>query len=128
MHKFVYLNILKNNLHRSAEKLGLGRDFYFQSDNDPKHTAHVVRTWVAYNVVHTLPTPPQSPDLNPIEHVWAELDVRLRRHHITNKNQAKQLLLEEWNKIEPEFTRKLVHSMPKRIREVIKNKGLHTRY
>ncbi|CAK9818687.1 Transposable element Tc1 transposase [Anthophora plagiata] len=113
MDKIVYLNILKNNLKKSAEKLGLGRDFYFQSDNDPKHTAHIVRMWVVYNVAHTLPTLAQSPDLNPIEHLWAELEIRLRKHHITNKNQLKQLLLEEWNNIQPEFTSKLVHSMPK---------------
>ena len=66
----------------------------------------------AYNVAHTLLTPPQSPYLNPIEHLWIDLETRIRKHYITNKNQLKDLLLEEWNKIQAEFTSKLVHSMP----------------
>ncbi|KOX74792.1 hypothetical protein WN51_00399 [Melipona quadrifasciata] len=43
MDKIVYLNILKENLKESAAKLALRQNFYFQSDNDPKHTAHIVR-------------------------------------------------------------------------------------
>ncbi|CAK9833803.1 Transposable element Tc1 transposase [Anthophora retusa] len=41
MDKTVYLNILKNNLKKSDEKLGRGRDFYFQNENDPKHTVYI---------------------------------------------------------------------------------------
>ena len=38
-----YLNILKVNLNQSAQGLNLGEDFWFQQDNDPKHTAHNVK-------------------------------------------------------------------------------------
>lgn len=38
MNKTVYLNILKNNLNQSAEKFKIRNDYYFQQDNDPKHT------------------------------------------------------------------------------------------
>ncbi|GFV95851.1 transposable element Tcb2 transposase [Trichonephila clavipes] len=40
----------KNNLIQSASKLGLEESFLFQQDNDPKHTARVVREWLLYNV------------------------------------------------------------------------------
>ncbi|GFU85747.1 transposable element Tc1 transposase [Trichonephila clavipes] len=50
MNQYIYLNILKNNLSQSASKLGLDGSFTFQQDNDPKHTARVVREWLLYNV------------------------------------------------------------------------------
>ena len=69
MDKNVYLNILKTNIKESAQKMGLENDFYFQQDNDPKHTAWVVRMWLLYNAPKMLVTPSQSPDINPIEHL-----------------------------------------------------------
>ena len=40
----------------------------------------------------------------------------------------KEKLMEEWEKIDPEVTKKLVHSMQKRLQEIIKNNGKHTSY
>ncbi|GFU52727.1 transposable element Tcb2 transposase [Trichonephila clavipes] len=37
-------------------------------DNDPKHTAEMVKLWLLYNVPNQLHMDPQSSDLNPIEH------------------------------------------------------------
>lgn len=128
MDKTVYLNILKENVKKSADKLNLPRSFTFQQDNDPKHSAHDVRMWLTINIAHVLPHPPQSPDLNPIEHLWEELDRRVKRRPISNKSELKQALIEEWQKIGEETTKKLVHSMPNRLDAVIKQKGLPTKY
>jgi hypothetical protein len=70
MNRFGYLNILKNNLKQSARKFGLDRCFVFQQDNDPKHTSLIVREWLLYNDPKQLKSPPQSPDMNPIDHLW----------------------------------------------------------
>lgn len=128
MNKYDYLNILKENLHQSVQKLNLGNSFYFQQDNDPKHTAHIVRMWIIHHVPHILPTPPQSPDMNPIEHLWDELGRRMEKHTISGKDQLKQLLLQEWQNIGAETTQKLVYSMPKRLSEVLKRNGWATKY
>lgn len=128
MDKTVYLSILKENVKKSAEKLNLPRSFTFQHDNDPKHSARIVKTWLASNIAHVLPHPPQSPDLNPIEHLWEELDRRIRTRTISSKADLKAALIEEWNKIGEDTTKKLVHSMPNRLKAVIKQKGLPTKY
>lgn len=128
MNKYVYLNILKDNLQKSDEKLNLVPDYYFQQDNDPKHTAYIVRQWLLFHTLHLLVTPPQSPDINPIEHLWAHLKTQLRRHDIRNKQQLEKMLLEEWNKISPIVTEKLVYSMPRRLKAIIRAKGGPTKY
>ncbi|CAK9832042.1 Transposable element Tc1 transposase [Anthophora retusa] len=128
MDKIKYLNILKENLINSSEKLGVPRDFYFQQDRNPKHTAKIVQEWLIYNILHILPSPPQSPDLNPIEHLWEELDRRLRTSIITSKDTLKQNIMDAWNSITSDVTKKLVHSMENRLRAVIKAKGGPTKY
>ncbi|GBL80687.1 Transposable element Tc1 transposase [Araneus ventricosus] len=77
MNHALYLNILRDNLKLSAQNLGIGNNFVFHQDNDPKHTSLNVRLCCLYNWPQNLKTPPQSPDLNPIEHIWRELEVRL---------------------------------------------------
>lgn len=127
MDRFMYLNILKNNLKNSASKLGLGESFIFQQDNDPKHTSRLVQEWLVYNT-RQLRTPPQSPDMNPIEHLWDELGRRLKKRHIRSKSELKTALEEEWAQIQPSVTKKLVESMPRRMKAVINSKGNATSY
>ena len=45
-------------------------DFLFQNDNDPKHTARVVKQCFEEENITVLPCPSQSPDINPIENLW----------------------------------------------------------
>ncbi|GBO14001.1 hypothetical protein AVEN_131379-1 [Araneus ventricosus] len=87
-----------------------------------------VRLWLLYNCRKVIKTPPYSPDLNPIENVWHELEKRTRKHDISSKEQLKAVLTEEWNKTEHSYTKKLVESMPKRIKSVISAKGYPTKY
>ena len=84
LNKINYLNILKNNfwlLNWVYRDLGL-----FQQVNVPKHTANVVQEWLPYHTPKVLDHRPQSPDLNPIEHLWEHLGRQVRKRTIRNKD------------------------------------------
>lgn len=128
MDRWQYLRILQQNVQTSADKLGIAEGYYLQHDNDPKHTAKIVKEWLLYGVPHVLNTPPQSPDVNPIEHLWAELKRNLGKTPIRNVEHLKERITEEWNSIPSTVTSKLVHSMPKRLQAILKAKGYPTKY
>lgn len=128
MDKVMYMDILKKNLKPSAEVMGISEVFHFYQDNDPKHKSRLVQEWLLYNCPKIMQTPPQSPDLNPIEMVWNMLDTKIRKHSITNKKELQSRLQEEWPKIDKKYLETLVESMPKRLAEVIRQKGYPTKY
>ena len=45
----------------------------FMQDNAPIHTAKKVSKWFEDHGIPVLDWAPYSPDLNPIEHVWARI-------------------------------------------------------
>lgn len=128
MNKEVYLDLLKQNLLQSAEDLGIRDTFRFYQDNDPKHKSGLVQTWLIWNCPHLVQTPAQSPDLNVIENVWHILEINIRKHHISSVQTLKAALKEEWGKISPDYTKKLVESMQNRMKAVIEQKGFSTKY
>lgn len=102
--------------------------YYFQQDNDPKHSSHLVQLRLLYNIPKLLKTPPQSPDLNPIENVWGELKFRMRNRNFQNIEDFKQQLREEWQSIPANFIKNLIHSMPRRLQAIINAKRYATKY
>ncbi|XP_066157547.1 uncharacterized protein [Euwallacea fornicatus] len=86
MNQMVYIHILKTHLLQSATKMGIKDNYIFSQDNDPKHTAIKTRLWILYNTPKYLKTPPQSPDINPIEQLWSYLEKKLET---TQSNQGR---------------------------------------
>ncbi|CAK9813094.1 Transposable element Tcb2 transposase [Anthophora quadrimaculata] len=128
MDKNKYLDILKTNLIKSASNLGIRDTFKFYQDNDHKHKSRIVQEYLLYKCPKVLHPPPQSPDLNPIENLWDQLDRNIRTTPIKTITELMERLLEEWRRIPHEYLKKIICNMPKRLYEVIKQKGQPAKY
>ncbi len=126
MNSQMYCSILKEKVLPSLR--ALGRRALFQHDNDPKHTSKATVGFLKKNRVKVIQWPSMSPDLNPIEHLWGILKRQVEHHSPSSIQSLKEVILEEWKKIDLAKCRQLVHSMPRRLGAVIKNHGGHTKY
>ncbi|CAK9801639.1 Transposable element Tcb1 transposase [Anthophora quadrimaculata] len=127
MDRFVYRDILQNHMLPFAnEKMLSG--WSFQHDNDPKHSSKLVKTFLAEQNVNVIKWPSQSPDLNPIEHLWDYVGRQLGSHSFTNKAELMEKLTKIWSEIPAEFCVRLIESMPRRCHAVLKSKGYPTSY
>ena len=127
MDKYVYCNILANNIEPSIKKLGL-KEYVFQQDNDPKHTSNYLKEYFQNKNIKVLDWPSQSPDLNPIEHLWNHIKKELKNYKSNNIEDLKYNISKIWNSIDVKITQNLVDSVPNRIIEVLRNKGGNTKY
>ena len=125
-----YIKILEENLIQWLPDFLDEDDAYFQDDNAPIHRSHKVRSWKERNGLLSLPWPAQSPDLNPIEHLWDELERRVRKrpHSMSNVQCLKEALIEEWKMIPSSVCEKLVISLVDRVKAVLQSKGNPTEY
>ncbi|CAG8725798.1 2526_t:CDS:1, partial [Acaulospora colombiana] len=120
MYSEDYVDILDDKLLPTVTDHGLRRGGYiFQQDNDPKHTSRMAKEWFKDHRVTVLDWPANSPDLNPIEHLWVYLKQQLNNYERfpTSMHELNQRIEAEWNKIPREECIKLIESLPRRIQQ-----------
>lgn len=91
-------------------------------------TPHVRAYMVSKNKIKLFEWSPQSPDLNPVEHLWTYVKKRIHTRNCNSISELKKMVFDKWEKISPSICKQLVHSLPKRIAEVIKYNGGPTKY
>jgi hypothetical protein len=131
-----YIQILLEDLKMSIEEWGMVKDeLVFQHDNDPKHTAKITKAYLEAEGLKEvdgilLYWPAQSHNLNPIEHMWNYLNVKLGQCPIcpTSCEELWKRIAHEWYNISIEFCRKLISSMPDRLAAVYRMRGKQTMY
>jgi transposase len=109
----------------------------FMQDNAPVHRAHIIRNLLRELGLNAMEWPPYSPDLNPIENLWAIMKTIIRNDHpelldASNNDQTLSQLIqaakEAWESIEPRVLRNLSNTMPNRVRAIIEADGWYTKY
>ena len=105
-------------------------EMIYQQDNASAHKAKVCLKWLEDHGIEVMEWPPYSPNLNPIENLWDEPKRQLGTYETPPAGTLDlwERVQTEWDKIEPEYCRKLVDSMSKRMETILKNSGFPIKY
>ena len=121
MDRHLYLEILNNHLYPNANNVYGRQHWVFQHDNDPKHTSRDVCNDLEMKLRgRVLQWPSYSPDLNPIENIWAyfrrNVEKRVKGMVAQKKSVTQEVFIalvkEEWEKILDELILTNISSMP----------------
>lgn len=101
----------------------------FMQDNDPKHTSRAVKTFFENESINWWKTPPESPDMNPIENLWHELKKFIRREvKPTTKSGLVAGINQFWNTVDAQKCNKYINHLKKVVPRVISLDGVATGY
>ena len=96
----------------------------WQQDGAGVHRGALVNKFVKDSFpAGTLTHPPYSPDLAPIERLWAIQQRRVGQDRAKNREELREIVLEEWDRVSRETTGKLVDSLERRIVKVMEVNG-----
>ena len=127
MNKFSYkqfLLFLKKDMDNLKEKYSLNKDLIFQKDNASCHKSK--ETLEAIEVIfgeNKIWWPANSPDLSPIETVWAILKQELSKKNNSSLNELREHVLDIWCRFPVELCQKIVSEFDSKIRICQKEEG-----
>jgi transposase len=130
MDSETYVTILDDELKRTIQHYFTQfSGVVFQQDGAGVHRGKVVEKYLRRQKYTVLPWRAHSPDLSPIETLWADLKRRLEdKFPNIPKQDLWKVVDKEWEATSKEFCANLLHSMPKRLASVIKAHGGYTKY
>ena len=93
-------------------------------DNDPKHTSEYISDFFEERGINWWVTPPESPDLNPIENIWGSLKQYLRTtYKPRNLDELKSGIQQFWMTLTPEICQRYIGHIQRVIPKVVEVYG-----
>jgi hypothetical protein len=124
-----YQHILDSHLRPTALRWFGRHEWWYQQDNAPAHKAASTRRWLENHHIRVIEWPPYSPDLNPIENLWALLKQEVHKESAIDRATVVNRAVEFWNsEIFQTHCRQLVDSMHRRCFECVRSNGGPTGY
>lgn len=102
----------------------------FMQDNAPGHASKDTLEEFTDRHIIVITWPPFSPDLNPIETVWNKMKDYISHNcpEHASYDRLRQAVKEAWDLITDEYLAELLDTMQQRCMDVIKARGMHTRW
>ena len=98
-------------------------------DGAPAHRAKSTKKWLEDNKMKKFEGwPGNSPDLNIIENLRAQMKHLQRKERATSVAGLKNIARKVWRQVSPDYLEKLYESLPRRMEAVIAAGGGHTKY
>lgn len=128
-----YISVLKDGLLPVLSNYFNEQSFIFQQDGASVHTARVVADFLQSQNISVLSWPPNSPDLNIIEHVWYYVKKHIEKFPVaTSKDNLWELTKTTLEYMcSAEMTANitsLFESLPNRMKAVLQARGGNTKY
>ena len=140
----VYINVPVDSLLPFIDALNADSitDIVFQQDNASCHTSKKTTQFLELSMnqhgFSVMKWPPNSPDMNPIEHIWAHLKTELHRRYPdtaflrgspdTVRRVLQKRLMEIWWDIGAGVLNTLIDSMLRRVHALLAAGGWYTDY
>lgn len=118
MNQDNYFELILDKLDECMQKCSAD---VFVQDGAPCHTAKLITNWFSFcNVTLLNPWPSNSPDLNPIENLWAYIKQKLCDRDTSSVARLQATIQNIWDNINPEYFQYLGDSLPTRLQQVKK--------
>ena len=106
-----------------------GSSFTWLIDNAPGHSAKTTKQFLSKKGIdYCKDWPANSPDLNPIENVWAWMKQKVYSKHYSSLAELKRAVLETWAALPDSMCSNLMRSLHTRKSICLERNGGHTGY
>lgn len=121
----VFQNKVASQVLAWAKQVYGEEDFYFVQDNAKQHNATSSQKWMEDHNYLLHDHPPQSPDLNRIEKVWAVFKKVLSRRKPQSLGTLFSTMQKEWRNLDPQVFKRFVIDLPHVMARVHAKPGIH---